>query len=125
MREILFPAHHLLHQSTEPLTVPSTTYDTLRASLVQAELVLLRVIGFELRLQTPLVYLPRYLERAMEDVTNVGEKYDEWGKEEKEEYGVLDNAMETSIGRACRHKAVSASVTQPGSTRAAQLIDEW
>jgi hypothetical protein len=93
---------------TQPLTVPSQTYDTLRATLVQAELIVLRVLGFELRLPLPLDYLPRYLERAMEDVAKAGEDYDTWGKEEKEEYGVVNVAMDTGIGKDCKAKAISA-----------------
>ena len=117
MREILFPAHRLLHQYdgssdsnpiNRPLSVPSAIYDTLRATLVQAELMLLRVLGFELRLPLPLDYLSRYVDRAMGDVTDAGEDYDSWGKEEKEEYGVLKDSMETGLGRACRAKAVRA-----------------
>lgn len=69
---------------------------------------LLRVLGFELRLPLPLDYLCRYLDRAMGDVSDAGEDYDCWEKEEKEEYGVLKDRMETGIGRACRAKAVSA-----------------
>ena len=116
MREILFPAHRLLHQHSEaspdsidhPLVVPSTVYDTLRATLVQAELMLLRILGFELRIPLPLDYLPRYVERAMGDVTGASEDYNAWGKEEKEEYGVVKDVMDTSLGRACRTKAISA-----------------
>lgn len=117
MREILFPAHRLLHRLpttsssnaiAEPLTVPSAIYDTLRTTLVQAELILLRVLGFELRIPLPLDFLPRYLERAMSDIVDVGEDYDSWGREEKEEYGVVKDAMETGIGRACRARAVEA-----------------
>lgn len=96
----------------QPLTVPSEIYDTLRTTVVQAELMLLRVLGFELRIPLPLEYLPRYLERATEDVNDAGENYDEWGKEEKEEYGVVKTAMDTAIGRACRAKAVHALVFQ-------------
>lgn len=116
MREILFPAHRLLHQHNggsadpinQPLVVPSATYDSLRATLVQAELMLLRILSFELRVPLPLDYLPRYLERTMEDVAGASESYDSWGKEEKEEYGVVKDAMNTSFGRACRSKAISA-----------------
>ena len=116
MREILFPAHRLLHQNSEapsdpidyPLVVPSTIYDSLRATLVQAELMLLRVLGFELRIPLPLDYLPRYVERAMGDVASASEDYNTWGKEEKEEYGVVKDFMDTSLGRACRTKAISA-----------------
>ena len=117
MREILVPAHRLLHLHTnfsksdpisEPLMIPSERYDTLRATLVQAELILLRVLGFELRLPLPLDFLPRYLERAMNDVSDQGEDYDTWGIEEKEEYGVVKGVMETGIGKACRARAVTA-----------------
>lgn len=69
---------------------------------------LLRILGFELRIPLPLDYLPRYLERAIGDVANASENYDSWGKEEKEEYGVVKDAMDTSIGRACRSKAIRA-----------------
>ncbi|KAF6240556.1 hypothetical protein HO173_001225 [Letharia columbiana] len=69
---------------------------------------LLRTLGFELRIPLPLDYLPRYLERAMGDVTGASENYDSWGNEDKEEYGVVKDAMDTSFGRACRTKAVSA-----------------
>lgn len=116
MREILFPAHRLLHQHNEAssnpidqvLTVPSTIYDSLRATLVQAELVLLRILGFELRIALPLDYVPRYLERSMGDVAGSSESYDSWGNEAKEEYGVVKDVMDTSIGRAYRSKATSA-----------------
>lgn len=117
IREILFPAHCLLRQHeaavtanpmTQPLMVPSETYDILRATLVQAELILLRVLGFELRIPLPLDYLPRYLERAMGDVAEAGEDYDAWANEEKEEYGVMKSAMDSGIGKACRAEAVGA-----------------
>lgn len=67
---------------------------------------LLRILGFELRVPLPLDYLPRYLERAMGNVAS--ENYDTWGNEEKEEYGIVKDAMDTSLGRACRTKAISA-----------------
>ena len=117
MREILFPAHRLLHSPTaasdsdpisRPLTVPSEIYDALRATLVQAELILLRVLGFDLRIPLPFDCLPRYLERAMRDLTDTGEDYDTWGNEEKEEYGVVKGVMETGIGKACRNRVVAA-----------------
>ena len=116
MREILFPAHRLLHGHngassnpiSQPLVVPSTIYDTLRATLVQAELMLLRILGFELRIPLPLDYMPRYLERAIGEVADAGENYDSYGKEEREEYGVVKDIMDTLFGRACRAKAISA-----------------
>ena len=118
MREILFPAHSLLHHKTahttnrnpiaSPLTVPSETYDILRATLLQAELILLRILGFELRIPLPLDYLPRYLERATNDISGMGEDYDSWSKEDKDEYGVVERMMDTRIGRACRAKVLKA-----------------
>lgn len=93
----------------ETLVIPSTTYDTLRSTLVQAELMLLRVLAFDLRVPLPLDYLPRYLERTFEDVTDMGEEYEAWTKEEKEEYGVLLR-MDTGIGKACKARTVEACV---------------
>ena len=124
MRELILPAHRLLYglnqdqsvpsnPTAKPLVIPSTTYDTLRATLVQAELILLRVLAFELRVPLPLDYLPRYLERTLEDIANTGENYDAWGKEEREEYGII-LGLETGIGRACRAKAVGAYVAPHG-----------
>ncbi|KAL9052314.1 MAG: hypothetical protein Q9206_004357 [Seirophora lacunosa] len=113
LSSILLPAYTLLHPSSSPsddppLTIPSSNYDALRATLVEAELILLRVLGFELRLPSPLKFLQRYLERAMEGVHGVGEDYDAWDKEGREEYGALDGLMETRLGRRCRAKTVEA-----------------
>lgn len=74
---------------------------------MQAELLLLRVLCFELRLSLPLDFIDRYLERALSDATAVAEDYDRWGREEREEYGVV-GWMNTALGRACRIKAVQA-----------------
>ena len=76
---------------------------------MQAELILLRVLAFELRVPLPLDYLPRYLERTFENIADAGEDYDSWGKEEREEYGVIVGT-DTRVGRACRTKAVEACV---------------
>ena len=114
MREILLPAHRLLHASDDPnhvahrLVVPSPLYDTLRATLVQAELILLRVLGFELHIPLPSDYLPRYLDRALESTTSAAEDYDSWPSEERDEYGVLHNMMDTEVGRACKTSTISA-----------------
>ena len=81
----------------------------LRATLVQAELILLRVLGFELRVSSPMDYLSKYLDRAMEDVSDAGKDYEAWGKEERAEYGVTEGGwMETRLGRRAREKAISA-----------------
>lgn len=74
---------------------------------MQAELLLLRVLGFELRLSLPLDFIDRYMERAMTDAIAVAEDYDRWGREQREEYGVVE-WMDTGLGRACRSKAVQA-----------------
>lgn len=110
----MLPAYSLLHPSSSPpsdnsaLKIPSPRYDALRATLVEAELLLLRILGFELRLSSPMDFLQRYLERALEDVQAVGEDYDAWDKEGREEYGVLDGLLETRIGRDCRARSVTA-----------------
>ena len=125
MREFLLPAHRLLHGPNESrplpfeniaktLVIPSTTYDTLRSTLVQAELMLLRVLAFDLRVPLSLDYLPRYLERTFEDVTGMGEEYEAWTKEEREEHSVLLR-MDTGIGKACKARAVEACVPRCGA----------
>ena len=81
-------------------------YDTLRATLIQAEKILLRVLGFDMRLILPLEFLPRYLGRALEDAAEAGEDYDSCSKEEREEYGVLGSITETRIGRDCRETVI-------------------
>ena len=111
MREVILPAHQLLNASKDdyqPLIIPSAQYDTLRATLIQAEQILLRVLGFELQLTLPLAFLPRYLNRTLEAVTKTGEDYDTWTKEDREEYGVLHGIIDTGIGRACRGKVLDA-----------------
>ncbi|KAI5852582.1 hypothetical protein DFP73DRAFT_589660 [Morchella snyderi] len=66
LREFLIPAHTLQHPPPfPPLTFPSPRYDALRSTLVTAELLLLRVLRFELRVTLPYEYLPRLLERAL------------------------------------------------------------
>jgi len=109
----LFPEFDL-----ERLTIPSSHCDNLRATLVRAELIHLRVLKFELRLPSPFEYLPRYLERAL-NIPNIDvesdetlEDYDSWGRERKEEDGVVD-LMETRAGRAARAKVVDACVVFP------------
>ncbi|KAL8710306.1 MAG: hypothetical protein Q9220_005076 [cf. Caloplaca sp. 1 TL-2023] len=115
LSSILLPAYNLLHPSSAPqkapaLTIPSPTYNILRATLVQAELILLRILGFELRAPSPLDFLQRYLERALEDVSaGGGEDFDQWDREAKEEYGVVKGGvMESRLGRLCRGRVVDA-----------------
>lgn len=54
-----------LHPGKARLSYPSTKYDTLRASLVNAELLLLRVLQFDLRQATPFEFLPKLLKRSV------------------------------------------------------------
>ncbi|KAL8803166.1 MAG: hypothetical protein Q9182_003338 [Xanthomendoza sp. 2 TL-2023] len=111
LSSLLLPAYALLHpsNSTPQLTTLSPTYTILRSTLVQAELILIRVLGFELDLPSPLRYLARYLARAMEDVEKCGEGFDEWDHEAKEEYGVLvGGIMDGRLGRGCRGRALDA-----------------
>ncbi|KAL8968738.1 MAG: hypothetical protein Q9183_002323, partial [Haloplaca sp. 2 TL-2023] len=109
LSSILLPAHALLHPRTPRLRIPSPEYDTLRATIVAAELVLLRILGFETRLSCPMDYLQRYLERVMEGVETVGEDYERWGKEAREEYGVVvGGVLESRMGRMCKSRVVEA-----------------
>jgi len=62
-------------------------------------LILLRVLGFELRVASPMDFLERYLERAMEGV-EAGEGYERWEREERAEYGVEEGGWRgTRVGR--------------------------
>ncbi|KAI9697305.1 MAG: hypothetical protein M1836_004869 [Candelina mexicana] len=116
LREFLLPAYRILHASSpsvQPLTFPSILYDSLRATIVQAELILLRILKFELRIPLPYEFLPRYLERTVGELnlSNNGwggtEDYDGLGKEFQEEYKAVD-LMDTGVSRACRMKILKA-----------------
>ncbi|KAL9633322.1 MAG: hypothetical protein Q9164_004765 [Protoblastenia rupestris] len=72
-------------------------------------MILLRALGFELRPPLPMDYMPGYLGRAWQDVTDAAEDYDSWTKEEREEYGVLPGGMDTGMGKACRTKVIQVS----------------
>ena len=85
LRDILLPAYAILHpnanananctssksrdlaqaQAEAPLTYPSHKYDTLRQTLVQAELILLRALGFATYVQTPYEFLPRLVGKVV------------------------------------------------------------
>lgn len=67
------------------------------------------MLGFDLRLPHPLEFLPRYLARALEELADATEDYEEWDREQREEYGVVGR-MDTGVARACRAKAIEASV---------------
>ena len=86
LRDILLPAYAILHsganananadcassnkrlapaQTQTPLTYPSHKYDTLRQTLVQAELILLRALGFAIYVRTPYEFLPRLVGKVV------------------------------------------------------------
>lgn len=135
MREIIVPAHHLLHsgsfglksrkkdpssglpsaQASEhvvtyfPLEIPSEEYDILRATVIQAELLTLRILGLELRVASPFDYLPRYLSRVFADNMKKMEDYDALSEETRAEHGISHGGiLETRIGRAVKAKVVEA-----------------
>ena len=83
---------------------------------MQAELVVLRVLKFELRLPLPFEYLPRYLDRTIGEVNKGGgssvgwggtEDYEGLGRERKQEDGVVE-LMETRVARGARTRIVDA-----------------
>jgi hypothetical protein len=47
------------------LTFPSDLYDALRFSTVTSELIMLRILKFELRVTLPQSYLPRLIPRCL------------------------------------------------------------
>ena len=78
-------------------------------------MVLLRVLGFDVRLQSPLEWVRGYVSRAVTKTlsTSDGEDsydYDDWTTEEKDEHGVhhRGDVMETRLGRAVRARVVEA-----------------
>lgn len=80
---------------------------------MQAELILLRTLKFELRIPLPYEFLPRYLERTVGEL-NFGrnswggtEDYDGLGKEDQAEYKVVD-FRDTNVAKACRVKILEA-----------------
>ena len=86
-------------------------YDALRATLVQGELVLLRVLKFELKVALALDYLPRYLQRVIGEVGHGAgdwaslEEYDRLGRDDKAEYNVV-SLTDTGLGTACKAKVM-------------------
>ena len=74
---------------------------------MQAEMLLLRLLAFELRVPTPLDFVPRYLARAFKEVQDVSEDFDRWSKEEKEELGVIE-CKHGRLERSARLRAIQA-----------------
>ena len=85
------PAYAHLHPSSPPLTFPSPLYDSLRSTVVAAELLLLRVLRFDLRVPLPYDFLPRFLEKVLPPVATPGE-------EECAETKIVE-ICETGLGR--------------------------
>ncbi|KAK6359342.1 hypothetical protein TWF696_000503 [Orbilia brochopaga] len=103
LRSLIVPAYALLHPpttstTTPPLRVPSHKYDTLRATIVTAELHLLRILKFELRLPLPHDYIPRILDSALSIIP--GEDFAALSKERMAEDNIADVA-DTFLGRQC------------------------
>ncbi|KAA8901373.1 hypothetical protein FN846DRAFT_988137 [Sphaerosporella brunnea] len=97
LRELLLPAYALLNPSDPPLTFPSALYDALRGTVVTAELLLLRVLRFDIRLPLAYDYLPRMLEKVL---TLDGTAHiDYLPDDEREEIRVVD-VKDTRIGAA-------------------------
>jgi hypothetical protein len=55
----------IVNPDKPPLTFPSDLYDSLRYSTVTSELILLRILKFELRILLPQAYLPRLISRVL------------------------------------------------------------
>lgn len=51
--------------------------------------------------------MPRYLARAMEELADAAEDYEDWDREQREEYGVVGR-MDTGVAKACRGIAIEA-----------------
>ncbi|XTI93355.1 hypothetical protein V2W45_1250700, partial [Cenococcum geophilum] len=62
----------LNNPSVKPLTFPFSLYNSLRATFVQAKLILLYILKFKLRLMLLLDFLSRYLNRIISEVNTGG-----------------------------------------------------
>ncbi|KAK6535471.1 hypothetical protein TWF694_001927 [Orbilia ellipsospora] len=98
LRALLTPAHTLLHPHQPPIPVPSHHYDTLRSTLVTAELHLLRILKFELRVPLPHNHIPKILDLSLSSIP--GEDYYDISSEKAEEDKIV-RVMETYLGRQC------------------------
>ncbi|KAF3914270.1 Cyclin-T1 [Arthrobotrys entomopaga] len=98
LRALLTPAYTLLHPSRPPISVPSHHYDTLRSTLVTAELHLLRILKFELRVPLPHNHIPKILDLSLSSIP--GEDYYDISPEKAEEDKIV-RVKETYLGRQC------------------------
>ena len=107
LRALLGPAFHLLHPR-EKLEIPSTKYDVLRRTIVRSEVLLLRILKFELRIALPLTFLPRYIGRMLDEMGGEGvEDYERMGRDRRAEYQVV-TLMSTGLGQKCRSVALQS-----------------
>ncbi|KAF8446981.1 hypothetical protein BDZ91DRAFT_644177, partial [Kalaharituber pfeilii] len=108
LRDILLPAYRLLHPPPQPpLMYPSHRYDALRHTLVQAELILLRALGFAIYLPLAYEFLPRFLSKVLSThVYSGGQEGAECGVMELEKTGLGMRAREW-VGRAARDYEVA------------------
>ncbi|CCJ30123.1 unnamed protein product [Pneumocystis jirovecii] len=99
MREFLVPAYSIINPSKPRLTFPSEFYDSLRDSVVNAELILLRVLKFDIKIILPFSYLTKALHLTLTT----------WHSEttdptlQKEKY-----LINTAIGRYARCRIMDA-----------------
>ena len=100
---ILSTAHKVLNPTAPHLEIPSPQYSALRSTLVRAELLLLRILRFELRIPLPFEFLGRYLDRAVASWDAGG--FDRWEDDEREEDAVVGE-WETGLGKAVREWCV-------------------
>ena len=57
--------NRIINPDKPALTFPSDLYDALRFSTVTSELIVLRILKFELRVTLPQTYLPRLISRCL------------------------------------------------------------
>ncbi|KAK6504720.1 Cyclin- protein fam58a [Arthrobotrys musiformis] len=98
LRALITPAYSILHPNLPPIEVPSHKYDTLRGTIVTAELHLLRILKFELRHPIPHDYISRVLDKSLSIIP--GEDFDRQNDERKEEDGIV-KIEDTFLGRQC------------------------
>lgn len=113
-RHILLPAHQILNPRDPPLTFPSHKYDAIRDTLVQGEIILLRVLQFQIRLLLPYDYLPKMLLKTL-GTFDTAQDYNEYTRSECEEHKVV-KLKETGLGEAAARLVQKALVDYSVST---------
>ena len=109
LSSLLPPSYQLLQRRR--LYVPSQEYDILRATLVRAKLLVLRVLRFELRRDSPLAWIEPFSRRVLEgDDEPLGEGPD-WNAERRGEEGIVAYGMAGGgLVRRARARSVDAYV---------------